>query len=143
MLKCWHSMPSKKASSLHHPNHYSWNFRYLWRFVDKSKLKGERRVLTIITRSGSITGCYHKLLWDSRHDGNASSTSTPTHAPFPIFNRSQFQKSKQVKSCTSQYAPPLSPKREKRNRHVIFTYRNFKNQNKSKFLQVHNPPPIK
>ena len=142
VLKCWHSMPSKKASPLHHPKNYPCNFRHLWRFVDKSKLKGERRVLTIITRSGSITGCYHKLLWESRHDGKQKCIPHihPDARPISHFQKVTISK---VKTSQKLYKSicPLSPKREKRKRHVIFTYRNFKIQNKSNFLQVQNPPP--
>ena len=140
VLKCWHSMPSKKASTLLHPNHYPCNFRHLWRFVDKSKLKGERRVLTIITRSGSITGCYHKLLWESRHDGKQKCIPHihPDARPISHFQKVTISKVKTSQKLYKSICPPLlSPKREKRKRHVIFTYRNFEIQNKSNFLQVH------
>ena len=144
-LLCWNADTQcqvKRSSPIHNPNNYPCSFRHLWRFVDKSKLKGERRVLTIITRSGSITGCYHKLLWESRHDGKQKCIPHihPDARPISHFQKVTISK---VKTSQKLYKSicPLSPKREKRKGNIIFTYRNFKIQNKSNFLQVHTPLP--
>ena len=112
--------------------------------MDKSKLKGERRVLTIITRSGSITGCYHKLLWESRHDGKQKCIPHihPDARPISHFQKVTISKVKTSQKLYKSICPHLSPKRGKRRRHVIFTYRNFNIQNKSNFLQVPNPFPL-
>ena len=133
VLKCWHSMPSKKPL-LHHPSHYPSKFRHLWRFVDSERRKEGvnnynlfRFNHRVLSQAAMRVTAWWKTEMHPPHPPRRT-----THFPFSIGHNFKSQNKSKVVQVNMHPTSPLSGEKEEDMSFSLIEILKFKiSQNKS------------